>query len=164
MLLMITIEDMRSRSVHWFWFPALAIGLAALRGQQGQSIKEIGSSLAITFSFLAVQLLLVTAYFSVKHRQLVNIANGMLGWGDILFLLSVAFYMPILHYMAFYIISLIIVLLASFIYMQISGKKQLAIPLAGGQAILFALLLICSWLLPACDLTNDEALIHLLML
>lgn len=162
-LLLIFAEDMRSRSVHWYLFPALALTLAALRYQQsGQPANELAVSIGITLTFITVQLLLVTVYFSIKQKRFINITSGLLGWGDILLLLSIAFYLPILNFMAFYIGSLVLVLVFWMAYLQISKSKQQNIPLAGLQALTFALLISYSWLQTGLILTDDEHLLQLL--
>lgn len=160
LLLVIMVEDMRSRSVHWFWFPVLAMSLLLLRVQQGQPWLDIGRTSLVSLAFLGVQLLLVVVYFSLKHRQFVNITEGMLGWGDILFLMVIALYLPLFNYIVFYIVSLIVVLMVSLMYARSHDRKQLSIPLAGGQALLLAAWMLAGWLIPALNITSDEALLY----
>jgi hypothetical protein len=162
-LVMIFAEDMRSRSVHWFWFPVLAIGLVALRIQEvGLSVTELMYSAGATLVFLTLQLVLVTAYFSIKHKRITNITEGLLGWGDVLLLVSLTLYLPLLNFIMFYMGSLIIILLLWLVGRKSALVKQQTVPLAGLQAIAFVCLLTYSWLNPALSLVNDHQLIQLL--
>jgi len=150
------------RSVHWFWFPLLAVALVALRYIESSTAFEILISAAINIAFLFAQLLLVTIYFSVKQGRLINITKGLLGWGDILLIVSIAFYLSSINFIFFYIISLVVVLLGWLTYIKFISIIQQQIPLAGLQAILFALVLITSYWNSTLTFTNNGLLIELL--
>jgi hypothetical protein len=154
-------EDMRSRSVHWFWFPMLAIVLIALRCDEAQAASEIMATTAFNIAFLIIQMLLVTLYFSIKQQKLINITEGLLGWGDILFVLSIAFYFSFLNFIVFYVISLVVVLISWLTYIRLVKNEQ-HIPLAGLQSVLFTLLLIVGCFNRTINLTNDDLLIKLI--
>lgn len=119
-------------------------------------------SSGLNIGFTGLLLLLVSVYFSVKHRQIINITKGLLGWGDVLFLLSIAFYLSFLNFIVFYVASLLMVLLLWVIRFILFRKKQEQIPLAGLQAILFVVCLLLDWCCPRMDLTSDYWLIHYL--
>ncbi|WP_345954230.1 hypothetical protein [Mucilaginibacter sp. PAMB04168] len=157
-LLVIGWEDLRSRSVHWFWFPVLAVAFMAIRLIQGDTWPAIGLSGALSISFLLIQLLLVSLYFSLKARQWVNITAGLLGWGDVLLLFCLALYLPLLNFIAFYVASLVLILLGWIVWRRRpAGEKT--IPLAGLQALLFAAVLITGGLYPDFALTNETVLL-----
>ncbi|WP_158829397.1 hypothetical protein [Mucilaginibacter lacusdianchii] len=162
-LLMIFAEDMRSRSVHWYLFPLLALELGLLHyWQAGQSLLNLLASAGLTLLFLFLQLALVTAYFSFKNKRFTNITAGLLGWGDVLLLTSLTCYLPLLHFIVFYIGSLVVILLFWIIYQKTVVGKQSTVPLAGLQSLLFVLLLAFSWLHPDLSLVDDSQLIQLL--
>jgi len=112
--------------------------------------------------FIVLQLLFLTLYFSVRNRKFVNITSGLLGMGDILFLLSTAFYLSTLNFLFFYIVSLIGALLLWLTLQSLSTKKNKYIPLAGFQSLIFMLFLACDWWLRSFDLTNDTWLLNLI--
>lgn len=146
--------------MHWFWFPLLAVAGIAARLQAGELLDSACYTTLGNLLFLGVQLLLVTAYFSVKNKRLTNITAGMLGWGDILLLMSVAFYCSVLNFMVFYLLSLLLIVMGWALYRSLAQKPNPHIPLAGLQALLLAGCIALGWLLPALNLANDNTLIR----
>lgn len=163
-LLLLFAEDMQFRAIHWFWFPVLLVVLLTLKLADNRYQFNLGmaTSAASNVSFVWVQLLLVTVYFSIKERRLVNITIGLLGWGDIFFLMTVAFYLSFLNFIIFYIISLFMVLGGWLVYIFVKKNRQHHIPLAGLQSLLLASLLLVSCFKPEFDLTSDDLLIYLI--
>jgi hypothetical protein len=161
-LLVIFLQDLKSRAVYWFLFPSLVILLAYLRFQHSFSWPDWEKSVSINIGFIALQLLFLTLYFSVRNKKLINITNELLGLGDILFLLSISFYLSVLNFLFFYIISLIGALLIWLTWQSLSTKKNKYIPLAGFQSLIFMLFLACDWWLRSFDLTNDTWLLNLI--
>ena len=105
-----------------------------------------------------LQLLLLTIYFSMKNKKWVNITKDYLGWGDILFLLTVAFFLSPMNYLFFYVGSLLVVLLFTMLALVRNGTRY-KIPLAGLQALLFAGLPLIDWNLSTFSLQSDEWLL-----
>lgn len=149
-------QDMRYRAVYWICFPLLAMLLFGLKYSFTgflNGVTDIGYGL----SFLLIQLLFLWIYFSVKKRRMINITSDYLGWGDILFLIVITFYLSPGNYVLFYIGSLTLVL----IYVVLRGeaeekKSSKHIPLAGLQAILLALLMVTDYLFKAFTLYSDS--------
>lgn len=161
-LLIIFVQDMMSRSVYWILFPLLATLFIVLRLLSRQNFADIGQSTLINLSFLVVQLLLVSAYFSLKRGQWVNITAGLLGWGDVFFLLCAAVYLSVLNFLFFYIFSLMITLLLWLTRQLMINKKSKQIPLAGLQALFLAACLAGSWWFLPVNLTYDSWVFHFL--
>jgi len=128
-LALIFVQDIRSRSVYWFLFPILLVLFIAAGLLQYRSLTVIRETAFINCTFLALQFLLLSLYFSLKNRKWVNITTGLLGWGDILLLLSVAFYLSVLNFLVFYMVSLIGALLTWLIWQAIADHKDKHIPL-----------------------------------
>jgi len=150
-------QDLKSRSVYWFWFPVLV----CLFFIDGHPVHEWRST-SVSLLFIGVQLLLVTLYFSVKQQQWVDISKELLGWGDILFLVSTAFYLSVLNYLLFYISSLIIICAFVLVKRIFSGKNNQQIPLAGLQALILIVFLVVQLSDKNIDLTSDNWLLHYL--
>ncbi|WP_147425724.1 hypothetical protein [Mucilaginibacter gracilis] len=147
-------QDMRSRAVYWYWFPILTI-LFLVQGIKQKPFPEILATSAMNIGFVLLQLLLISVYFSIKNKRAVNITHSLLGWGDILFLLCIATYLSTINYILFYILSLVIVIIMTGIYL-LFHKKAEQIPLAGLQAMIFIVCLILDWLSPRIDLIHDD--------
>jgi hypothetical protein len=162
LLTLMFIQDMRSRSVYWVLFPVLGLLFIVLSLQQHHLYTDLLQPTLINMGFLLLQFLLVSAYFSVKNSGWTNITASMLGWGDILFLLSIAFYLSVLNFLFFYIASLVIILLYWLSLRAFSAKKNKHIPLAGLQALLFAVFLTTDWWIKPVNITSDDWLLRII--
>ncbi|MGY3214538.1 hypothetical protein [Mucilaginibacter sp. HD30] len=154
LLIMIFAQDMKSRAVYWFLFPLLAICLLLYKVDE-QGISNTLPSIIVNISFLAIQYVLVCAWFSVRNKKWTNITAGLLGWGDVLFLLSSAFGLSVFSLLSFYIASLTVVCLY-WIVIKAHGKDNKYVPLAGLQALLLALVFLGDWWFFHIDLTGDN--------
>lgn len=162
-LLFLFYQDMRYRAVYWLMFPFLLVLFADLAYVQVEFMSLVNNS-GVNLAFLLIQFLILTFYFSLKNRRWINISAGLLGLGDILFLLCIAFYLSPLNYLFFYLISLIVVLLitgVALINHSGAGKK---VPLAGLQSLLLAMILVFDWNSPLINLTSDHWLLRALNL
>lgn len=162
-LLLIFAQDLKSRSVHWIAFLILTALFIAARLLQHTKFVVIGTNALISTGFLIVQLLLVTAYFSLKYKRWINITVQLLGWGDIMFINSITFYLSISNFLFFYIGSLLLALFTWLCWQAVSDNSNRHIPLAGLQAFMFALFLTGDWWLFHLDVTNDHWLLNFLI-
>src|ERR1700760_4976502 len=83
----IAIQELKSYSVYWLLFPALTFWLLLLQYQRDPNLQLLWPVVMMNIILLALQVLLLTIYFSVKNKRLTNITHRLLGLGDILFLL-----------------------------------------------------------------------------
>lgn len=162
LLVGIFIQDLKDRSVHWLLFPLLTATLFLIRSRVNVNVIDILQLSFVNLGFLVLQLAILTVYFSLKNRQWINIADHLLGWGDILFLVSIAFYLSTLNYLFFYITSLSATLVIWLSWQALATKKNKFIPLAGLQCLIFILFLASDWWFKFFDLTNDAWLLHLI--
>lgn len=156
------IQDLKDRSVYWVCFPLLALSFVSLSYLQLHNAAALWQPVLINVGFVLLQVLLVSLYFSLKHKKFVNITHSLLGIGDILFLFSTAFYLSALNFLFFYIVSLIGSLIIWLIWQMLSSKKTKEIPLAGFQSIILMLFLAGSWWIHLFDLANDAWLLNLI--
>lgn len=162
LLLIIFAEDMYHRAVHWFLFPMLAIAFILIRLRSHEPLPFILMDSTLNLGFVLLQFILVTLYFSLKHKRFINITSGQLGWGDVLFILSFAFLLSPVNYVAFYISSLLMILMGWLIYNALICSTDRQIPLAGLQAFLLAGVIGTSWWTNSFKLTQDTWLFHYL--
>lgn len=158
---MIFFQDVKSRSVYWIFFPVL-IGLLLILHFDSSDQSWTWRDTLFNIGFFASQLVLVILYFSIRNKKLTNIAAGLLGLGDILFILCTAFYLSVLNFLFFYIASLTAVLLFWLIWQSATPVKSRHIPLAGLQALLFAGFLLGGWWLKKWNLTDDTWVLNLI--
>jgi len=142
----IVYQDFKYRGIYWFCFPTLSILLGTMK------VIDFGfymlwTDAIIVISFLFLQFFCLWCYFAIKHRKLIDLTKGFIGWGDILFFIVLCFYFSPLDYIIFYIFSLFSALIFAFSANIILNKQSFTIPLAGIQAFLFSWFLIGEWYL-----------------
>jgi hypothetical protein len=162
-LLVILLQDFWFRAVHWVLFPLLIIGLLSLKLLEGSDTSLAREQIAVNLSFLVLVLGVLTGYLSISRRRFINITLNLMGWADILFLAAIGFYLSVLNYVFFYIVSIPIVLILWLFYRLITGNKGKHIPLAGLQALLFIVFLAGDWWCFHIHITDDYWLLHYLM-
>lgn len=140
-LLFIFYLDLRYRAIYWFIFPLLLVLILTMVIQQ-KPVDLLFLDAAANFVFLLLQIFILTVYFSIKEQKWVNITKGLLNWGDLLFLLCIAFYMNPSQYVLFYVLSLILSLLLSLGILIFKKSFVAKIPLAGFQALFLAVVVI----------------------
>lgn len=133
--LTIIYQDFKERAISAWTIPVMF--LLGLYLAYSNSIWEAWF-LLFNLSFVGVQLLGVSLYFSIKHQQWINVTQNYLGLGDILFFLAITPLFAPLQFCCFFIVSLIFILLGAGVYHLIINKLK-TIPLAGAMS--------CCWLL-----------------
>ncbi len=160
-LLFLFYQDMKHRAVYWIVFPILLILLFLVSKEQDYFPIVLTNSF-VNILFLLIQLILLTGYFSIKKKQWINLLNSYLGLGDVLFLLTIAFYFSPANFLVFYIISLLLVLLATILFFSQNTQRTFKIPLAGLQSLFFALILLMDWNNNSLNLQNDQWILNYL--
>lgn len=159
-LAFICYQDMLYRAVYWWCFPILAVLMVLLKYNTSgiqQTLTDAGYGLL----FLMVQIFILWIYFSAKHKKIINITDNYLGWGDVLFLIAIPFYLSPVNYVLFYIVSLILVLLYALATAKlITNNKH--IPLAGLQAALLGIAMIMDYIISNLELYSDNWLYFLI--
>ncbi|MBL4648292.1 MAG: hypothetical protein JKY03_01075 [Aureispira sp.] len=133
--LLIIYQDFKERAISVWTIPL--IFLLSLYLAWSDFIWEAWF-LLFNVSFIAVQLLGVSLYFSLKHRQWINVTKDYLGLGDVLFFLAITPLFAPLQFCCFFVASLVFILLGAGIY-HLSIHKLKTIPLAGAMSICWLL-------------------------
>ncbi|HEY9196123.1 MAG TPA: hypothetical protein VIM77_07650 [Mucilaginibacter sp.] len=159
---MIFVQDMRTRTVHWLLFPFTGLLLLLLRWQAAGLWSQVWPPVFINICFVTLQLTLLSLYFSARNKRWINITQSMLGLGDILFLFVLTFYLSVFNFIAFYLVSLPVVLLLWLFVRKLSRTNAAQIPLAGFQSLLFIVFLASDWWVFHLKVTDDQWLIQIL--
>ncbi|MES2063493.1 MAG: hypothetical protein V4456_16310 [Bacteroidota bacterium] len=154
-LLGIFVQDMLWRKVYLLAFPILLFLFVVSSFLHRRSLADVAFASVVNITFLAVQFLLVSFYFFLKNKKWVKLTGSQLGWGDILFLLTIAFYFSALNFILFYVSSLLLALVSWLIWQRVSAKPGKNIPLAGLQALVMVGFLGWDFLERSVDLTSD---------
>src|SRR5690606_40782371 len=88
-LVIILIQDFKSRSLSWPLLPALFIASALLSVSEN-SIIDTGINFMQNLFLLCLLFLFVFLYASLKAKKVTNFIDKSVGLGDVLFLPSVA--------------------------------------------------------------------------
>lgn len=133
-LLAIAWQDFRYRAVSWLLL-VLCIAATAAEGWllQGERLLPLAG---INLALMLLQLLVLKIVFSIKNKQNTPVADTLLGWGDILFFVVPCLYFGVFHFVAFYVISLVLVLVGFLVWQGHRKAADAEIPLAGGMAVL----------------------------
>jgi len=146
-LLILAIQDFRLRAVHWILFPILLMLFIADSLSQ-VDLKDYIFDISINLLLVCVQGVILFVYYSVQGRKLKHILTSILGLGDILFIIIMAFAFSwtsfIFHYIAGLVFALILWVILSFVARQ---GPQL-VPLAGLLAVYMILVIIAGALVP----------------
>lgn len=159
---MIFVQDIKHRAVYWFLFPGLMVSFLALQLLQGNSPAGMWQPVLVNIVFLLIQLVVVSAYFSIKNKKWINITDGFLGWGDVLFLFGLCFYLSVLNFLFFFVVSLVLVIVIWITWRIIAKQADKHVPLAGLQSLIFAVFSAASWWGWGLNLTNDDWLLQIL--
>lgn len=129
LLLLIFLQDFKSRGVYWFLFPALLLLSVA------SSWKFMTMDIWWNLLFLAFMLLMLTAYVSLKEGRIVNITKGFFSLGDILFLLAIIPLFSFQSYILFFTAGTTGTLMIHLVVSKIQSGNQETIPYAGYMSL-----------------------------
>jgi hypothetical protein len=155
-LLLILVQDLLYRAVSWAVFPTLAMLLLVIRYRRGEALHVILQLTAINLLVLMVLFSFVWLYFRLKNGRAGKIIDTKLGWGDIAFFISIAFFFSLTNLVIFIILGLLLVILGWKLWELSIRKKDQYIPLAGLLSAIFAMLVIADWWFGFIDLTSDD--------
>jgi hypothetical protein len=138
-LMMMGIQDFKYRAISWYAFPVLAVFLVL--SNPAVDYIEIGLNLA----FILLNYALATLLISLKHRKPVNLMKSHIGLGDVLMLLCLAVYFPVLNFFLFYLASLLLIAAGTGMYLLWRNPAGYTVPLAGLQSFLLLALMLTAW-------------------
>lgn len=141
-LLLITIEDLRTRHISLLWLLCISLGAVLYQMYSSLTVAEITKNIFFNLSLLGLNYLILTLYFSLKNRKIKLLYTTYLGVGDILFLISLSLLFSPLNFILFSTAGLCFTIIAHFIHKSISSNRIETIPLAGWQALFFIILIV----------------------
>lgn len=148
LLCFLAYQDFRFRAISWWLIPLLLVCFVG-KGMSELSWQTYLLGFGVNLTFVAIQLLVVFLYFSLKQRKLIRLVNEQIGLGDILFFVVMAAAFSPLYFVLVYTISLLLVLLFWLSSKLFLNRKNALIPLAGGQSLVVLIALIVGYWIPA---------------
>jgi low temperature requirement protein LtrA len=158
-LFIIVFQDFKQRQISWFLIPLLFAGFVYKASLYKDSAL---TGFLFNAAFIVLQLICLTLYFSIKNKRFLNIIDTHLGLGDVLFFLVVCTVFSPLNFIAFYVCSMIITLVAVIAYNLFSSRQTKDIPLAGAMAGALMILLLTTIAMPGVDFYNDGYLLNII--
>lgn len=157
--LVIFYQDVTTRSVVWYLFPAVAaIGVLHAYGEL-HSWQNVLVQTGINMGMLLLQVVLLKLYFILK-KQRGGFIDNQIGIGDILFLIACCGYFSPINFLFFYCTGLLFSLFLHLVINLVSKgyKQEGSVPLAGYLA-LFMIFFIGICYIYQTDFTNDDWLL-----
>lgn len=146
LLSVVVVQDLKHREISWLLIPFLLCSFLA-KGICLISSQQLIAYTLYNVGFIAIQLLVLTAYMSVKNKKLTNIVNSYLGLGDVLFFIVICVAFSPVNFIFFYVLSLLFTLGGFIAYNFVVKKAKKEIPLAGAMAmVMITLILINQWM------------------
>lgn len=152
-------EDFKYRGVLVMLFPvlgAVVISHAVLLGVF--SIKDVAANLII----VTVQLGILAGVLFWRKGSWKLTGYNWIGWGDVAFFMVMACCFSTTNFVLFYSVSLALVLLVALLA-KIIGFQVKHIPLAGGQALMLAIVYLADYMQLGANLFIDVPIIRLLL-
>jgi len=153
-LLILTIQDFRLRAVHWILFPIILM-LFIADSLSHVELKDYISGVAINLLLVSAQGVILFVYYIVQGKKLKHILTRILGLGDILFIIIMAFAFSWTSFILFYIAGLIFALFFWMIRIFITGNNRGLVPLAGLLAIYMIIVMIAGAFIPEIDRNSN---------
>jgi hypothetical protein len=158
LLLTVLVQDLSSRSVSWPVFPLITLCGFGSQLLLDYPLMEVLRFSIVNLLFLGLQFLIIWLYFVMTRGRGIVVLDNLIGWGDILFITSVACTLPVIPFITFYVLSLLLVLTGWLLYHYFTKLSDKHIPLAGLQALLLAMFLAGDWLFGRYDIYDDQLL------
>jgi Flp pilus assembly protein protease CpaA len=159
-LIAVAVQDFRHRLISWYLVPVLFL-LFAWNSLCSLSLSEAAFYFVINLSFIIIQVLALTLYFSIKERRPVNIIDSRLGIGDILLFVALCAAFSPVNFIVFYLLSLVLTIAGYTVSIFLLKGRSGSIPLAGAVALVLLLCLSYHFFAPI-DFYNDTAALGLL--
>lgn len=155
LLAIVVYQDLKQREISWLLIPFL-LGCFLARGFLLIPSNEIISNTLLNISFIVLQLLVLTAYVSIKNKKISNVINSFLGLGDVLFFVVICLAFSSVNFILFYVMSLLFTLVGFIAYNMLVKKATKEIPLAGAMAMVMITLILLNQWMPQFNFYNDD--------
>lgn len=139
--LIILIQDIRNRAVYWFLFPLS--GLCAGILYYNDTLSELfAASIVINLTFIGLLIAIVFIYAKLKLKTSLK---HVIGLGDVLLFVALAFSFSSVSFLILFIFSLVFALVIHKVIKPQPKYKDL-IPLAGYMSLFFAITYLAFWI------------------
>jgi uncharacterized paraquat-inducible protein A len=131
----LTYQDFKNREVSVILMLMLFVLFCIGAFKAGDSLRSITVPFFVNATFIAVQLLGVATYFSIKHKKIMPLFDTYIGLGDVVFFCVCCMAFSTANFILFYLASLLIALASTLIYKKLKQIETIDIPLVGYMSI-----------------------------
>ena len=154
-------EDFRTRTLPlWLLLAVAAIALVIVWKQA--DLHTMICYFGFNLMFVVMQFSVITLYYFIRNRKLVNIVNKYIGSGDIVFLIVCCLLFSPFNFIFFQIISSTLLLVIYTIIRMVRGTAG-NIPLAGALAIAINMFIVMHWAGMPVHFYDDRCVINFLL-
>ena len=136
---MVGVEDFKTRTVHWFWFPIIAIAACWLLYS---NLDWLLFYQTIIFNGLVISILLLSVFMYAKLKLKVPFFQ-VIGLGDVLLLVALSFTFSNAFFLVSLVVGLVCALALHLIYNRVYKTKT--VPLAGYLSLFFLAVYLGHW-------------------
>lgn len=126
-------EDMRERSIHWYWLPLLTLGLVVPAVSEN-SVHELVMPIGFNLAFIGFQFAAILLFLMLRNRRWVD-PFQYIGLGDLLFFAVLALALSPANFLVFYLSGLALCLPAYFLLVRLKPTTPRSVPTAGFLAL-----------------------------
>lgn len=130
---LIFFQDYKDRTVYWFLYPIMGILVLVL---QIQTIPIDVALINSSFNLSFIIFLLGFCYLYARIKLKKSLLQSVLGLGDVLFFVGIAFSFSIVSFLVLFVFSLVFSLLLHLVLQH--KQKEQTVPLAGYMSLFFA--------------------------
>lgn len=131
-------EDLKSRQVHWFWFPIIGSCAGALLYQ----MLPLALFLESVFTNFVFVMLLLGSIYLYTHFKLKKKITESFGMGDALLFIALIFSFS---WVCFYILFVFGLLFSLLMHLLLKKTTTETVPLAGYMSLFFGLIYLAYW-------------------
>lgn len=155
-LFLIIVQDFRHRLVSVWLLLVLSLLQVTALILHLPVAREIAYTIAINGSFLIMNLVAISIYFSIKHKKWITVTDVYIGKADIILLLILTASFSPLWYLFFFTGSVAATLLYAILSRLFVKSSKSEIPMAATTSICFILVSILKYCIPGFSLYNDS--------
>lgn len=153
-LLVIAIQDFRSRAIYW-WLPILVFASAWALSAAYLGAQAVITCALVNFCIAALLLSVMALYILIRYKTLRAFTSRHFGLGDVLMLISLCPLMLPVNFILFLCLSHILMLAIELLKRFFFSSRETGIPYAGYMSLFLLCWTLLTFCLPDINFLND---------
>lgn len=127
-VIVMIISDLRRREVNFLWLAVFAAGVLTISLSRN-GLEQTLQNVTFNSLLLLYMTLSIVIYLRIKHKRWLNPFREHLGWGDMVFFVSLTPFLGLREYLALLIISCVAGFLFGILLKYRSPEKPVTVPM-----------------------------------